>query len=477
MIERLSKKGVRVALDAEEILKNREDLIDAVLSLNKIFISREDVEKILKEKEEKEKKEVEEKKPEVVVKKGEKPPEAKEYDPDIVIDHKRDITGKSRTTGKVEDFIEYFRNRYKRMRRLFVSTRTEYADADIKELKNKDKEKVRIVGMVYKKSPTAKGNILLIVEDLTGMFKVVIPRNNEKVFEEAKRIVKDDIIAFYGKVVNDLFIVNDFEWPGVPLMRERKKSERNLEVAYLSDIHFGSNKFLSAPFEKFVNWLKKDERAGRIKYLIIAGDIVDGIGVYPNQEKELIVKDIEKQYEMFDDFVSTLPDYISVIVIPGNHDAVRRGEPMPAIGSDLIKSDVLSVGNPARVFIDGVSHIIYHGTSLDSFIANIPKLSYTKPEEVMKEYLVRRHLSPFYGDNPIIPEEIDYMVIDEVPDILHVGHVHKNGYADYRGTLLINSGTFQAQTEYQIKQGHVPTPGEIPIYNLKTGKLSTVKFA
>ncbi|MEM4216297.1 MAG: DNA-directed DNA polymerase II small subunit [Candidatus Anstonellales archaeon] len=476
MIKELSEKGIRITLDAEEILKGKHELIHAVLSLNKPLITKEDVEEIIKEKEKREKEKEAEKKEEVIVKRGEKAPEAKEYSPEISIDYKKDITGKSRTTGKVENFIEYFRNRYKKMRRLFFESKTGYAEMEIAELKDRNQEKVKIIGMVYKKSTTAKGNLLVIVEDLTGVYKVVIPKNNEKIFENAKRIVKDDIIAFYGKVVHPLLIADDFEWPDVPLQRNRNKSERDLEVAYISDIHFGSNKFLAGSFEKFLNYIKKDKRAGKIKYLVVAGDIVDGIGIYPNQEKELVVKDIEKQYEMFDDFVGMLPEYISVIIIPGNHDAVRRGEPMPAIENDLIKSDVIKVGSPARVFIDGVSHIIYHGTSLDSFIANIPKLSYTKPEEVMKEYLIRRHLSPFYGENPIIPEEVDYMVIDEVPDVMHIGHVHKNGYMEYRGTLLINSGTFQAQTEYQIKQGHVPTPGEVPVYNLKTGKLSTLKF-
>jgi len=32
------------------------------------------------------------------------------------------------------------------------------------------------------------------------------------------------------------------------------------------------------------------EIAGRVKYVLIAGDIVDGVGVYPNQIKELVIK-------------------------------------------------------------------------------------------------------------------------------------------------------------------------------------------
>jgi len=44
-----------------------------------------------------------------------------------------------------------------------------------------------------------------------------------------------------------------------------------------------------------------------VKYILVAGDIVDGIGIYPNQEKELVVKDVYKQYEMFDDLFQSFP--------------------------------------------------------------------------------------------------------------------------------------------------------------------------
>ena len=42
----------------------------------------------------------------------------------------------------------------------------------------------------------------------------------------------------------------------------------------------------------------------------------------------------------------------------------------------------------------------------------------------MKILLKSRHLSPIYGNRtPIAPESEDMMVIDDVPDIFHAGHV------------------------------------------------------
>ncbi|MFH1307014.1 MAG: metallophosphoesterase family protein [Candidatus Micrarchaeota archaeon] len=216
--------------------------------------------------------------------------------------------------------------------------------------------------------------------------------------------------------------------------------------------------------------------AGKVKYIVIAGDIVDGIGIYPTQENELTIKDIYGQYKVFDEIVQSLPDYIEIIVGPGNHDAVRRGEPQPYIPMELIHSDVKKIGSPSSLEIEGFKHLVYHGTSLDSLIANMSGLSYAKPEGPMIEMLKRRHLSPIYGENLIVPELKDYLVISEAPDVVHMGHIHKNASTKYRGTLLINSGTFQARTDFQAKMGHIPTPGIVPVLELKTNQLSHLKF-
>ncbi len=57
-------------------------------------------------------------------------------------------------------------------------------------------------------------------------------------------------------------------------------------------------------------------------------------------------------------------------------------------------------------------------------------------------------------------------MIDEVPDIFHSGHVHTVEADNYRGTLILNSGTFQGQTKYQANMGVVPTPGIVPVVDL-----------
>lgn len=473
MLAEFADKGIRFSVDAEELLASsgrQPELFEKILLLKKPFISKKDIEDIL----------ALEKKVEVI--RTGFMPEAKEYDANVRIMHTRDVTGKSRTKGEVDNFISYFRNRFERISRLLRNTRANNMNCTVSEVKKHLHERVRIIVIVSGKRETKKGNTMFEVEDLSGSMRVIISAGgkNEAVAEKAKNVMLDDVIAITGKMLDAYMIAEDIEWPDLPITGQKVFTEEDIAIAYLSDLHFGSKYFLERYLDGFVEWMQckgeARELAGKVKYIVISGDVVDGIGIYPNQEKELVVKDIYSQYQMFDDFVERLPDYVEVIVSPGNHDAVRRGEPMPAISEDLIRTDVTRIGSPSMVSLHDIKHLVYHGTSIDSMIANIPGASYMHPEKVMVEYLKRRHLSPMYGGNLIIPEDIDYMVIDEVPNVLHCGHVHKNGYTQYRGTLVINSGTFQDRTDFQVKQGHVPTPALVPVYETKHGRLKTLDF-
>ncbi|MCL5428070.1 MAG: hypothetical protein M1321_02710 [Candidatus Marsarchaeota archaeon] len=132
--------------------------------------------------------------------------------------------------------------------------------------------------------------------------------------------------------------------------------------------------------------------------------------------------------------------------------------------------------SPSYVEIEGLKTLVYHGTSLDSVIHSIAGCSYSRPEEAMIEILKRRHVSPIYGSHPVMPSRSDALVMPDAPDILHMGHVHKNGLADYHGTQVVNSGTWQGKTGYQEKMGHTPTPGILPVYETKRATVTTIDF-
>ncbi|MFA6213820.1 MAG: DNA-directed DNA polymerase II small subunit [Candidatus Micrarchaeia archaeon] len=473
-IDSIYAAGIRLSPDAYSFLENfalEPSALEKIISSGKFMLAKDDIDGMLS---------AEGKIPvETAVSRSPSfRPVAKEYSPNYKVIEKSDVSGKSRCTGKLEDFVAHFRDRYARISKIVRARITQNAIVPTSKLKSVQNTKVRLIAMVNRKQMTKKGNVLLEVEDEEGSAKVVVMKDTAG-FKVHHKILSDDIVAFDGKSVDELFICDNVEWPDIPVAREQRKSERDLSIAYISDLHMGSKKFLEGEFSHFISWLNGSEGradlAGKVKYVVIAGDVADGIGIYPEQEKELAVKDIYKQYEMFDSFMEKIPDYITVIVGPGNHDAVRRAEPQPIIPYDMIKGNVVRVGSPSRVEIEGLRHLIYHGNSLDSIIA-AGGLSYDKPHEAMLELVRRRHLSPIYGQNLIVPEAHDYLVMEDEPDVVHMGHVHKNGHMLYRGALLLNSGTFQDRTDFQVRMGHVPSPGLVPVLEAMTGKMNYIGF-
>ena len=51
--------------------------------------------------------------------------------------------------------------------------------------------------------------------------------------------------------------------------------------------------------------------AAKIKYLVINGDLIDGIGVYPKQKEDLVILDLFHQFKKASDLLSEIPDYTS----------------------------------------------------------------------------------------------------------------------------------------------------------------------
>ncbi|MEM3495048.1 MAG: DNA polymerase II small subunit, partial [Nitrososphaerota archaeon] len=98
-------------------------------------------------------------------------------------------------------------------------------------------------------------------------------------------------------------------------------------------------------------------------------------------------------------------------------------------------------------------------------------------QNVLETLIQCRHLAPIYGENTLIlPTQEDLLVIEDIPDILHTGHVHVAYAGNYREVVLINSGTWQEQTSYQREVGLEPTVGTVVLLNLKTLSAKLKKF-
>jgi len=257
--------------------------------------------------------------------------------------------------------------------------------------------------------------------------------------------------------------------------------------------------FLKEEFNKFLAWIRgevgsEEQRtsAQKVKYIFIAGDLVDGIGIYPSQEEELEIKDITLQYKEFVRLISQIPSDKQIIVCPGNHDLVHLAEPQPAFykqyASDLFNLPNLKlVTNPAIVNIgktpefSGFDVLMYHGYSFDYYIANVESIrnsgGYHRADLIMKFLLKRRHLAPSFASTPYFPAHPeDPLLIKKIPDFFLSGHIHYSKVSLYKGVTLISGSCWQGKTSFQEKLGHEPEPARVPLVNLKTREVKVLKF-
>ena len=400
------------------------------------------------------------------------------FTPDIHIVKGTDITGESTCEGKVNDFAQYFRSRYFTLRRL-IEKRNDFGRAmDISRAKTLDRE-TRIIGIVYEKSTTKNGHTMLTVEDHTDTAKIFISKESPLAGET---FVEDEVIGIVAKpnAQRTLMMAEKIYRPDIPKSNTWELSDSVSKIAFLSDVHVGSTTFLEKDWDRMIRWLKDNSVKEDLNYIVFPGDVVDGIGVFPDQDKELSIGDIYQQYERLSEYLKDIPDHIKMVIHPGNHDAARLAEPQPALNSVFTKtfdSNILMVGNPIYLNVEGRTVLTYHGKSMDDWIAGVQQLTYDDPLKVMKEMCVRRHLAPIYGQrNALAPEKKDYMAMEYIPDIFVSGHVHGAGQEIYNGVRLINASTWQDQTEYQRMHNFNPDPSIMPVVSLASGRITMHNF-
>jgi len=399
----------------------------------------------------------------------------------------------------VQDFIDYFNSRYDSLQAILRQRYELQNLTSINRIRGKTTGKVSIIGMVYEKHISKNGNLILTIEDRTGNIKVIVGKHKKQTFSEAKDTVYDEVLGIEGSVKGEVMFANNLVVPDVPIKPVMKKSPYEGYAVFLSDLHIGSNKFLSKEFNRFIKWISGEtgtdqqrEISSKVKYVFLAGDIVDGIGIYPNQQNELKVQDIYQQYRECADILSQIPENIKIIICPGNHDANRISEPQPQLSAKfagpIIKlPNVISVSNPALVNIDasenfdGINVLLYHGYSFDYYVANVDSIrmsgGYDRADLIMKFLLKRRHLAPAHTSTLYIPDaEQDPLFIDTVPDIFATGHLHKTSASHYKAITLVSGSCWQAKTPFQEKLGHKPEPARVPVVNLHTRDIKILKF-
>ena len=399
---------------------------------------------------------------------------------------------------EVQNFVSYFKSRYNQLKEI-LQRRNELVGAiSINRLKGKANDRVALIGIISSKKSTKNNHLFLGLEDLTGKVNLLVSKNKDA-YNLAKELVLDEVVGIIGNVGDNVIFVDQIFFPDIPVTKEFKKSPEELYAVFISDLHIGNKAFLKENFEKFISWIngenESDEQkkiAEKIGYLFIIGDLIEGVGIYPSQEKDLAIKDFYEQYKEFSKYLKQVPKRIKVIICPGNHDALRLDEPQPAIGENLIENlnemeNVFSLSNPSFVRIaqnetfEGFDVLIYHGESFTYYADAVDSIrlagGLTRADLILKFLLQRRHLAPTHTSTSYLALNKDYHVISKVPDFFVSGHIHRCVAANYNNITMLNCSTWVPQSDYMEKRGIVPEPSKAILVNLKTRDVRIMDFS
>lgn len=398
------------------------------------------------------------------------------------------------------DFVKALNIRFTEIEKLLKSRQELSSTISISRIRTKkERESVAFIAMIIERAETANGHIMLTVEDRSSNIKVLISKNNQDMFTIAKDVQLDEVVGFTGTGAGEIVFADQLYFPDVPLTKELKKSPEEEYLVCVGDPHFGSKVFMKKEFEKFLLWINgtvgndvQKALAKKVKYMIITGDLVEGVGIYPGQENDLEVPDITDQYREVARYLEQVPKHITIILYPGNHDAGRLSEPQEPLMRTYAQGlydmeNVILTSNPAMVNIGATDHfpgfdcLLYHGGSLIYYSDNIPSIraagGQKRVDLIMKWQLQRRHLAPTHNAAMTIPTtDRDYLLIDQVPDFFIAGHIHRASVSNYRNVTTINSSCWTLTTEDQIKRGLEPQPAKLVLVNLKTRAVKLMNF-
>jgi DNA polymerase II small subunit/DNA polymerase delta subunit B len=236
-----------------------------------------------------------------------------------------------------------------------------------------------------------------------------------------------------------------------------------------------------AALDAFEEAIREINQIKNLRAVVHLGDLCDSLAVYPGHDEELVMKSFKEQYDTAATILSKVRSDAPIFIIPGNHSFGGGSNKMPSPSTPRTPDtealfqlpNVKMLSDPSELLVDGkIRVLLTHGISVNAILAEFG-LSPTSDSvlHAMKTMLKHRHLSPIYGvrQSQIMPTHEDYLVIENVPHALALGHIHVAGIGEYRGARLLSVGGMQQETPYMKGLNVKVSPPSYTLLDLATG--------
>ena len=193
-------------------------------------------------------------------------------------------------------------------------------------------------------------------------------------------------------------------------------------VLLTGDWHIGSKGFYKIGYNK----LKSDVKKFGINDVCIAGDIIQGRGVFNTELSELALPSITDQITLAEDLINDLD--AKVHLIPGNHEEKVQGS--VHIGLDPIK--LIAKACPDATYYGHVCHLLLNKDYRYMMIHGSGAATQATSHMVEK-----------------IWRDLQYK-----PNVLHMGHNHQLDFVRKdTDKIALNSGTLQRTNAWLLQKG------------------------
>jgi DNA polymerase II small subunit len=195
-----------------------------------------------------------------------------------------------RIEGSIAEFQQYFLSRYHGIRRILEKRRLNFIPAaELYALR--DGEEAQFVGILQARQEYG-GGLRLELDDPSGNITVYVSKKNSQLYTQASELLNDVVVGLRVRRVGNILSLKDIIYPDVEENSQQTHPPADVSICLISDVHVGSKHFRRDLFEKFLDWLNRgrDGEVKRVRYLVIDGDLIEGVGVYPGQERDLVYR-------------------------------------------------------------------------------------------------------------------------------------------------------------------------------------------
>jgi DNA polymerase II small subunit len=377
-------------------------------------------------------------------------------------------------------YLGIIQDRLLKTRKLIEKIHNKRPTVDLAHIeKCSENQSVSVLGMVFSIEEGRFDSLIVEIEDLFGSVRVIIPNSKLKGID---KIEEDDIILVEGKVrkgkAGIYILAENIIYPELEFTAKSEEGE-DILIATTSDIRYGNENFSEEKFMKFIDFLNghfedHKEIAKKIKYLIICGDLIEGVSF--ESKYSGLVDEIEEEYTAIAKILDKIRKDIEIIIIPGERDVIIPSIPLSELSKEIAQplyeiKNIKILTDPNLIHLGNRKILLTHGFYFENIARKYMLQTFNGERTIeltIKHIFKRRNLVPNLRINGLLPIGYDPFIITEKPDLFIFGHFDIPTSFIYKQCLVVSNSSW---VKYNKEEDIV-----VYLINMKDLKVSTLHF-